>query len=280
MTEREKARLDVRVCLAQIASGTDIDHNLELIQRAAQHASAEGADLVVFPEYAMYEKKMVDASFAAVAQPVTGPFVAALAATAAALCITVVAGIVETNEDDPRPYNTIVVLTPDGVLQARYRKMHLFDSYGFRESEWIAPATDLSPVVCDVAGRSGQLLRIGLMTCYDLRFPELGRELADAGADLVLVCSSWVPGADKAEQWRILAQARAIENSYFVGAVSQCPPISIGRSLLADPAGRVLAELGLSPDLVTVDLSADQVRQARRRNPALEHRRHTVQRRP
>ncbi|MDJ0378214.1 carbon-nitrogen hydrolase family protein [Cryobacterium sp. PH31-L1] len=266
----------MRVCLAQIASGTDTDHNLTLIQRATQQASAAGADLVVFPEYAMYEKKMVDASFATAAQPVTGPFVAALATTAARLGITLVAGIVETNPQDPRPYNTIVVLGPDGMLQARYRKMHLFDSYGFGESEWISAATDLTPVVCFVTARSGERLRIGLMTCYDLRFPELGRELADSGAELVLVCSSWVPGAEKAEQWRILAQARAIENSYFIGAVSQCPPISIGRSLLADPAGRVLAELGLTPDHVTIDIDADDVRQARARNPALEHRRHTI----
>jgi predicted amidohydrolase len=271
----------MRVTLAQIASGTDVSHNLRLIQQAAQRAAAEGADLVVFPECAMYEKKTVDASFRAIAEPVTGPFVAAIAATAVALRLTLVAGIVETNEHDPRPFNTIVVLGPDGLLQATYRKMHLFDSYGFRESEWISPATDLTPVVFTVtrrsiAGQPVESLRIGLMTCYDLRFPELGRELADAGAELVLVCSSWVPGTDKAEQWRILAQARAIENSYFVGAVSQCPPISIGRSLLADPGGRVLAELGLDPDLITMDIDRDQVRRARERNSALDHRRHTI----
>ncbi|TFD23283.1 carbon-nitrogen hydrolase family protein [Cryobacterium sp. TMS1-13-1] len=267
----------MRVSLAQIESGTNKLHNLALMQQTAQRAAAEGANLVVFPEYAMYEKKSVDASFAVAAEPVTGPFVRALAAIAVALHITLVAGIVETNENDPRPFNTIVVLSPDGVLQAQYRKMHLFDSFGFRESEWISPAADLAPVVAEVTGCSGERLRIGLMTCYDLRFPELGRELADAGADLVLVCSSWVPGPQKDDQWRVLAQARAIENSYFVGAVSQCPPISIGRSLLVDPAGRVLGELGLQPGMLTVDVDPDQVRQARQRNPALHHRRHTIQ---
>ncbi|MDJ0338955.1 carbon-nitrogen hydrolase family protein [Cryobacterium sp. PH31-O1] len=266
----------MRVCLAQIASGTDIADNLTLIRQAAQRAATEGADIVVFPEYAMYEKKAVDASFATAAESVTGPFVTALAATAAALQITLVVGIVETNEHDPRPFNTIVVLGADGDLRARYRKMHLFDSYGFLESEWISPTTDLTPVVCGVTGRSGDSLQIGLMTCYDLRFPELGRELADAGAELVLVCSSWVPGPDKAEQWRVLAQARSIENSYFVGAVSQCSPISIGRSMLSDPAGRLLAELGSTPDLVTIDVDPDLVRQARERTPSLNHRRHTI----
>jgi len=269
----------MRVCLAQIASGTDIAHNLELIQQAAQRAATEGADVVVFPEYAMYEKKAIDASFAAAAESVAGPFVTALSTTAAALQITIVAGIVETNELDPRPFNTLVVLGPDGGLRARYRKMHLFDSYAFRESEWICPATDLTPVVCDVVTPSGDSLQIGLMTCYDLRFPELGRELAEAGAELVLVCSSWVPGPQKNDQWRILAQARAIENSYFVGAVSQCPPISIGRSLLCDPAGRVLGELGRQPGSLTVDIDPDEVRKARHRNPTLNHRRHTIHQR-
>ncbi|MDJ0348611.1 carbon-nitrogen hydrolase family protein [Cryobacterium sp. PH29-G1] len=269
----------MRVSLAQIASGTDTGQNLELIRRAAHRAATAGADLVVFPEYAMYEKRMVDASFAAVAEPVTGPFVAALTAIAVAENITLVAGIVEANEHDTRPFNTIVVLGPDGVLQARYRKMHLFDSYGFRESDWICPASDPAAVFCDVTGRSGEQLRIGLMTCYDLRFPELGRELADAQAELVLVCSSWVPGPDKIEQWRILTQARAIENSYFVGAVSQCPPISIGRSLIADPAGRVLGELAIAPDLITVNVDSDQVWRARQRHPSLDQRRHTIERR-
>jgi len=207
---------------------------------------------------------------------VTGPFVRALAVIARSWRITLVVGIVETNEQDSRPFNTIVALGPDGVLQTMYRRMHLFDSYGFRESDWISPATEAVPVVYEVCGRLGERLKVGLMTCYDLRFPELGREIADFAAELVLVCSSWVPGPDKAQQWRILAQARAIENSYFVGAVSQSPPISIGRSLLVDPAGRILEELGVTNDLLVCDVEGAQVRQARQRNFALDHRRHTI----
>ncbi|MFC5931101.1 LLM class flavin-dependent oxidoreductase [Cryobacterium melibiosiphilum] len=113
---------------------------------------------------------------------------------------------------------------------------------------WPRPTADGLPIWLAVGGTRGAAHRPD-----DVLRPPLSRagsELADAGAELVLVCSSWVPGADNAEQWRILAQARAIENSYFVGAVSECPPISIRRSLLADPAGRLFAELGLDADLV------------------------------
>lgn len=261
----------MRLSLAQIDSDDDVARNLRLIRSAARRAHDDGADLVVLPEYAMYEKRAVDATFAAAAQPVEGPFVSALAETAAQLGIAIVAGIVEKTDDDPRPYNTLVAVGPTGSVLARYRKIHLFDSFGFRESEWIAPSDSLDPVAFEVAGA-----KVGLMTCYDLRFPELGRQLADEGVHLVLACSSWVPGPGKVDQWRTLAKARAIENTYFVGAVSQAAPISIGQSLLADPFGAVAGELGETPAIATFDVDPLDVSAARERNPALQHRRYAV----
>lgn len=259
----------MRITLAQIDADDDIERNLELVRAACEAARADGADLVVFPEYAMYEKRAVDATFATAAQPVDGPFVSALAELAARLGIAMVAGIVEKTDDDRRPYNTLIAVDSTGSVVARYRKLHLFDSFGFRESDWIAPGTSLDPVVFEVGG-----VTVGLMTCYDLRFPELGRRLADAGAHLVLACSSWVPGAGKVDQWRTLAKARAIENTYFVGAVSQASPISIGRSLLADPSGGVVGEFGDAPAIGTFEVDVMDVRAARDRNPALQHRRY------
>lgn len=262
----------MRLSLAQIDSDDDVQRNLQLIRSAAERAHDDGADLVVLPEYAMYEKRSVDATFAAAAQTIDGPFVSALAETASELGIAIVAGIVEKSDDDPRPYNTLVAIGPTGSVLARYRKIHLFDSFGFRESEWIVPSVSLEPVVFEVAGVS-----VGLMTCYDLRFPELGRQLADEGAHLVLACSSWVPGPGKLDQWRTLAKARAIENTYFVGAVSQTLPISIGRSLLADPFGAVVGELGDAPAIATFAVDPLQVTAARDRNPALQHRRYAIE---
>ncbi len=267
----ESSGSHMRLSLAQLDSGTDKARNLQAIERLARQAMDEGAELVAFPEYSMYEKKVVDASFGPAAEPLDGPFVTALAALASSLGIAIVAGVVEKNHDGPRPFNTLVAIDSSGVLLARYRKIHLFDSYGFQESGSIAPSPSLDPSVFRIAG-----MTVGLMTCYDLRFPELGRELADAGAELVLACSSWVPGEGKAEHWRVLAQARAIENSYFVGAVSQVPPVSIGRSILVNPAGGILGEFGLEPAVGTFELNPDEVRAARDRDPALRNRRYLV----
>lgn len=262
----------MRISLAQIDSDDDIQRNLGLIRAACETAAADGAELVVFPEYAMYEKRAVDASFALAAQPVDGPFVSALAEMAVTLGVAIVAGVVEKTADRPRPHNTLVAVDSTGSIVARYRKLHLFDSFGFRESEWIAPGDSLDPVVFEVGG-----LTVGLMTCYDLRFPELGRRLADAGAHLILACSSWVPGPGKVDQWRTLAKARAIENTCFVAAVSQAAPISIGTSLLADPFGTVVGEFGADPATVTFEVAAAHVAAARERNPALQHRRYAIQ---
>lgn len=261
----------MKVGLAQIDAGTDMESNLDRIRAFARTARDNGADLVVFPEFSMYEKKVVDRTFARAAQPLNGPFACALGGLARELDLALVAGVVESNPRDPRPYNTLAAFDPAGDIVAAYRKVHLFDSYGFHESASIAPAPDLDPVTFDIAG-----VRVGLMTCYDLRFPELARRLADAGAQLMLVCSSWVPGDGKAEQWSVLARARAIENACFVAAVSQTPPVSIGRSLLVDPAGAVLGQLGTEPMVTVVDIDLAEVTAMRRRNPALEHRRYAV----
>jgi predicted amidohydrolase len=263
----------MRLSLAQIDSGTDKAQNLAAIERLAQRAADDGADLVAFPEYSMYEKKVVDASFGPAAEPLDGPFVTALAGLASSLGIAIVAGVVEQNGGEARPFNTLVALGPSGELLARYRKIHLFDSYGFRESASITPSPSVQPVVFSLGG-----MTVGLMTCYDLRFPELGRELADAGAELVLACSSWVPGEGKAEHWRVLAQARSIENAYYLAGVCQLPPVSIGRSILVAPSGGIIGELGLEVAAATFDLDPAEVRAARDRDPALENRRYSIRR--
>ena len=264
----------MKLALAQFGATTDKAHNLAQLREFATRAAADGAELVVFPEFTMYEKKVVDASFAEAAEPLDGPFCLAVAEVAAMLGIAVTVGVVERNDHDFRPFNTLVAIGPAGERLARYRKVHLFDSYGFRESDAISPAESLDPVVFTVAD-----ITVGLMTCYDLRFPELGRELADAGAQVMLACSSWVPGEMKVEQWRVLAQARAIENGCYVGAVSQTPPTSIGRSLFVTPMGNIAGQLDEEPALGIFDAQPREVSATRERDPALLRRRYLVTRR-
>jgi predicted amidohydrolase len=259
----------MKLSLAQLGAGTDKARNLALVAEHARAAADAGADLVAFPEFSMYDKKAVDHTFSVAAEPLDGAFVGGIRALALELALTIVVGVVERNEAGERPYNTLVAIDPSGSLVARYRKVHLFDSFGFRESDSITASDNLQPVVFAVGD-----ITVGLMTCYDLRFPELARALADAGAQLMLACSSWVPGDGKAEQWKVLARARAIENACFFGAVSQIPPISIGRSLVVDPMGGVLGELDETSGIATFDIRASEIAEARTTNPALEHRRY------
>lgn len=238
----------MQITMAQIDSTDDIARNLVLIRRAVETSSSDGPAMVVFPEYAMYEKKAVDASFAGVAEPVDGNFGTALSTLAESYGVTLVAGMVEANPADPmRPFNTIVVFDKNGEFAGRHRKIHLYDEAGFHESAWISPPDDPHGVVLRAAG-----VRVGLMTCNDLRYPELGTELAARGAQLILVCASWVPGPNKIEQWRVLARARAIENGCPVVAVSQAAPISIGNSMVALATGEVVRQLGNGPAISTV----------------------------
>lgn len=258
----------MKIAIGQLESGTDIQVNLAAIDRFAVAAAIDGASLVAFPEYATYEKKKVDATFPEVAEPLDGPICRELARTARRHRIALVAGVVETTEEPGKAYNTLVAFGPDGARLAFYRKIHLFDAQGFGESTFIKPGPSTSPVVFESGGVS-----YGLMTCYDLRFPELARSLADAGAQILLVCSSWVPGTHKTEQWLALNAARAIENSVYVAGVCQAPPVSVGRSVLVDPMGVVEADLGFEPGVRTVDVSPETVDRVREAFPMFRQRR-------
>ena len=172
----------------------------------------------------------------------------------------------EVGEDPERPYNTLVVADRDG-LRATYRKIHLYDSFGFRESDRLT-AGEVDPVVVEVGG-----VTVGLMTCYDLRFPELARALVDRGAELVVLPAAWVAGPGKVLHWRTLLAARAIENTVYVAAAGQPGPRYTGHSMVVAPDGDVLAEAGEEPGSVQATVSTDRVAEVRRVNPSLANRR-------
>jgi predicted amidohydrolase len=155
---------------------------------------------------------------------------------------------------------------PDG-LRASYRKIHLYDSFGYRESDRLV-AGEVEPVLVDVGG-----VPVGLMTCYDLRFPEHARELVRRGAQLLVAPSAWVAGPAKVQHWRVLVAARAIENTAFVAAVGQPGPRYTGHSLVVGPAGDLLGELGDGDRVLTVSVAMEDLEQARADNPSLLNRR-------
>jgi deaminated glutathione amidase len=258
----------VRIALGQLASGTDISANLAAIAGFARQAADGGARILVLPEYATYEKKVLDASFPEVAEPLDGPICSELSRVARAHGIALVAGVVETSDESGRAYNTLVAFGPDGGRLAAYRKIHLFDAQGYAESTYIKPAPLAEPTFFDFDG-----VRFGLMTCYDLRFPELARSLSDAGAEVLLACAAWVPGRHKTNQWLSLTAARAIENGVYLAGACQAAPVSIGHSVLLDPMGAVIEELGLGPAFIVADIPLDAVTSVRNEFPVSRQRR-------
>ncbi len=267
MTERT-----LRLALVQAASTLDPVVNLAQLDRLAPR----DADLVVFPEAFARDFGEPDDDLEPYAEARDGSFATEVARVAADRGSTVVAGMFETGPEDGsgpghgagHPFNTLVVA---GGAEASYRKIHLYDSFGYKESERLA-AGPLVPTVVEVAG-----WKVGLMTCYDLRFPELGRALVDAGAELILVPAAWVAGPRKVHHWRTLVTARAIENTVYVAAVGQPAPRYTGHSLLVDPLGDVLVEGPAGapdePVVLTGEIDRAVLDEARRTNPSLANRR-------
>ena len=262
----------VAVAVAQFAPTADAAANVALITELVARASSRGARLVVFPEYSSYFVDPFDESLAAHAEEVDGPFTTALAALAAEHGLTIVAGLLERAGDGRRVRNTVVAVEGSGVV-ARYRKLHLYDAFGQRESDWVEPGEIADPETFEVGG-----LRFGLMTCYDLRFPEVGRLLVDAGADVFLVPAEWVRGPLKEHHWRTLVQARAIENTVFVAAADHPPPLGVGMSMIVDPQGVQMAAVGTATDVAVAHLDPDAVERVRRVNPSVSLRRFGVAR--
>lgn len=258
------------IAVAQFAPAADTQANLGVIAQLVARAARRGAALVVFPEYASYFVDPFDDSLAAHAEPVEGPFVAALTDLAAMHGVLIVAGLLEEVPESRRVRNTVVAVDSTGLV-ATYRKLHLYDAFGQRESDWVEPGELTDPETFEVGG-----LRFALMTCYDLRFPEVGRTLADAGADVFLVPAEWVRGPLKEHHWRTLLHARAIENTVYVAAADHPPPLGVGNSMIVDPQGVEVAAIGTATDVVVAHLDKAALERVRRVNPALELRRMRV----
>ncbi len=256
----------------QIAATLDKAENLGRLRAFVEHAADEGADLVVAPEAAMHDFGEPDLPLAPVAERLDGEFVTTLAEVATRRGITVVAGMFEVAEGD-RVFNTVIAVAADGSLIGRYRKQHLFDALGWVESDRLVAGDPNDRLVFPVGG-----MTVGVMTCYDVRFPELARALADDGAELIVIPSAWVAGEHKLEQWQALTTARAIENVCYVAGSVQNPPLYTGGSRVVDPWGVELAALEPQAEGAAVaEISAQRVVECRDRMPVLANRRWRVE---
>jgi predicted amidohydrolase len=269
-------RMRLPVALVQLDADPDPDTNVQRAADLADRAAADGARLVVLPEYLQFRGS--DAGFRSSARPIPGPFTDPFADVARRRGAWVLVGsLAEASHDAERPFNTSVLIGPDGELAARYRKVHLFDvavdaGPVDTESARVTPGDEL--VTADVEG-----VRVGLSICYDLRFPELYRGLALAGAEVLTVPANFTERTGR-DHWEVLLRARAIENAAYVLAPSQIggPPgqPAYGRSMVVDPWGTVVAQAPDSVAIVHAELDIDRVAAIRRQIPALANRRPDV----
>ena len=263
------------VALVQVEARDDLDDSIARAAALAREAAAGGADLVVLPEYVGYRGGA--AGFRAAARSLPGSTTEPFAAVARDHHCWVLAGShAELSADPLRPYNTAVLLDRQGRLAACYRKLHLFDvavddGPSDTESARITPGDHA--VVADVDGTG-----LGMSICYDLRFPELYRALALAGAQVLAVPAVFTERTGR-DHWEVLLRARAIENGAWVVAAGGCGaggPGAIpawGHSMIVDPWGRVVAEAGTDEAIVRAELELDLVTRARRQIPVLANRR-------
>ncbi|MFD9870860.1 carbon-nitrogen hydrolase family protein [Streptomyces niveus] len=269
----------MRIALSQITTGPHPEHNLALLREQARRAADADARVVVFPEAAM---ACFGTPLAPLAEPLDGPWATAVRRIAEETGLVLVAGMF-TPAPDGKVANTLLATGPG--VEAAYDKIHLYDAFGYAESDSVEPGSEV--VTIEVDG-----VRIGLATCYDVRFPELFRAHADAGAVLSLLLASWGAGPGKREQWELLTRARALDSTLWLAAVGQADPAAsgtpaisnaptgIGHSAVIGPDGTVRQRLAEGPGMLLADLDLDEVSRVRRAVPVLANRRLPLGERP
>ena len=257
--------MSFKLGLAQLFVGGDKAANLENIAQAAAAATAAGARLVVFPEASMYHFGKPSDPLAPIAESLDDVFVCALRGLARRHHLWILAGMFEKIDGDKRVYNTLVLVRDDGELHGVYRKIHLYDAFGYRESDRMR-AGDGSTLAFELDG-----LAFAALTCYDLRFPELARHLTRGGAQALLLPTAWLAGPLKEMHLATLLRARAIENTVYIGAADQTPPGYCGNSVLYDPLGIAVVSLGEAPGVIVGEIEPERVDAARAKNPSLEN---------
>lgn len=264
----------MRIALCQLPVSPDPQINLSRVWAALDEAGHGRASLAVFPEATMVR---FGSDLRAAAEPLDGPFCSGVAAACASAGVAAVVGVFEPAPDG-RVYNTAAAFSGTGSLVAAYRKLHLFDALGQRESDMVAPGSEV--VVASLDG-----VQVGLQVCYDIRFPELTRALALRGASLVTVSAAWQAGLFKEEHWVTLLRARAIENTVWIAAAGQVPdpdakptraPTGVGRSMLIDPLGVVRSDLGPASGVVLIEADMSLISSVRAALPSLANRREDV----
>ena len=266
----------MRIAAVQMVSSTDLNSNLILAENLLNQAAEQGAELVVLPEYFCLMGHNDEDKRAIAEDEEGGPLQEYLGTQAKRLGIWLVGGTIPLKSPSGKVTNTQLVYNPRGELVARYDKIHLFAFKRGNESydESVVQQGGSTVTAFDLPSQDGHTWRVGLSTCYDLRFPELYRQLR---ADLILVPSAFTYTTGQAH-WEILLRARAIENLAWLAAPAQGGHHANGRrtwgqTLVANPWGKIVAQLAEGEGVVVADLDWELMQEVRQQLPALQHRR-------
>ncbi len=258
-----------KIAIVQFKASTDKAKNLPKILQYIKQAAKNCADLCAFPEYMMFFTPASQSAkqVAEQAETINGKFVSAIAKCAKQNSIIVVGTMLEKSQKKDRVYDTSFIINKSGKITGKYRKIHLYDALGFKESsKMLAGKTIPLPTKTSIG-------KLGMIICYDLRFPELSRTLASSGSEILIAPSAWVNGPMKEEHWITLNKSRAIENGCYVIAPDHLGHIYAGRSLAIDPYGRTLLDMKKQQGIGYVNISLSVVASTRKKLPLLKNRR-------
>ena len=258
--------------LAQMASDGQPEVNLEKAKKAiAKAAELYHPDVMVFPEMFMsFFPVGTDHEITlGTSQTLDGPVVTGMREQAKQYGMWLIFGMNETVEDpaDHRNSHPTVVINAEGEIVSTYRKTHLYDAFGYKESDTMKPGDHFFEPIDTPFGK------IGLFVCYEVRFPEVARYQRSKGADIIIMPTAWAAGKMKSLHFRTLITARAIENTVYMLACDQCGADSIGESVAVDPMGVPIASAGEGETLMVARVDMDRVQEVRAKLPAYKDRR-------
>ncbi|HSD04722.1 MAG TPA: carbon-nitrogen hydrolase family protein [Nitrosopumilaceae archaeon] len=258
-----------KVALVQFRADTNKYKNLKKILSYIDQAAKKGAELCAFPEFMMFytPSSQSGTELASLAEKISGNFVSEISKRAKQNSIQVVGTFYEKSPKLNRVYDTSFLINKNGIIISKYRKIHLYDALGMKESKKLYPGSKIVKPVKSTIGK------LGMMICYDLRFPEMSRTLASSGSEILVVPSAWVKGEMKEEHWITINKTRAIENGCYVIAPDQVGNIYCGRSVVIDPYGKILLDMKKKQGIGLVDISTERIKQIRKKLPLLKNRR-------
>ena len=262
----------MKVAIIQFKALTSKETNLKKIISYISKAASKNATLCAFPEFMMFytNSSQTPKQLADLSETINGNFVTTIAKAAKIHHIQVVGSFYEKSRKKNRVYDTAFIIDKSGTVISSYRKIHLYDALGFRESDKMTSGSKIAKPVKTSIGK------IGMMICYDLRFPEMARLLAVAGSEVLVAPSAWVKGKMKEEHWITINKTRAIENGCYVIAPDQVGNIYCGRSLVVDPYGKILLDMKKKIGIGYVNIDLNKVKQTRKILPLLKNRRTDV----